>query len=142
MAAGESAAIMIVSDDRAALRAAKTARMFTCFFAKRVPGAPHQVLLVLDATTGQNGLQQAQQFTDALDVSGIILTKLDGTAKGGMIVAIQRQLGIPIKMIGVGELVAKEILENKEAELLKPFRFNRYEKGKLHPTSNSPFPWS
>lgn len=71
--------------------------------AKRVPGAPHQVLLVLDATTGQNGLQQAQQFTDALDVSGIILTKLDGTAKGGMIVAIQRQLGIPIKMIGIGE---------------------------------------
>ena len=71
--------------------------------AKRIPGAPHQVLLVLDATTGQNGLQQAQQFTEVLDVSGIVLTKLDGTAKGGMIVAIQRQLGIPIKMVGIGE---------------------------------------
>ena len=70
---------------------------------KRLPGAPHEVLLVLDATTGQNGLQQAIQFTDALDVSGIVLTKLDGTAKGGMAIAIQKQLGIPIKMIGVGE---------------------------------------
>jgi fused signal recognition particle receptor len=70
---------------------------------KRLPGAPHEVLLVLDATTGQNGLQQAKQFTDALSVSGIILTKLDGTAKGGMAIAIHKQLGIPIKMIGVGE---------------------------------------
>jgi fused signal recognition particle receptor len=72
---------------------------------KRVPGAPHEVLLVLDATTGQNGLQQAKQFTDALHVTGIVLTKLDGTAKGGIVVAIQRQLGIPIKLIGVGETV-------------------------------------
>lgn len=71
--------------------------------AKRLPGAPHEVLLVLDATTGQNGLQQAKQFTEALSVSGIVLTKLDGTAKGGMAIAIQKQLGIPIKMIGVGE---------------------------------------
>ena len=71
--------------------------------AKRLPGAPHDVLLVLDATTGQNGLQQAKIFTEALNVSGIILTKLDGTAKGGMVIAIQKQLGIPIKMIGVGE---------------------------------------
>jgi len=71
--------------------------------AKRLPGAPHEVLLVLDATTGQNGLQQARQFTEALSVSGIVLTKLDGTAKGGMAIAIQKQLGIPIKMIGVGE---------------------------------------
>lgn len=70
---------------------------------KRVPTAPHEVLLVLDATTGQNGLQQAAQFTDALNVTGIVLTKLDGTAKGGIAVAIQQQLGIPIKMIGVGE---------------------------------------
>ncbi len=70
---------------------------------KRLPGAPHEVLLVLDATTGQNGLQQAQQFTDALAVTGIVLTKLDGTAKGGMAVAIHKQLGIPIKLIGVGE---------------------------------------
>lgn len=70
---------------------------------KRIPDAPHEVLLVLDATTGQNGLEQARQFTQALNVTGIILTKLDGTAKGGMAVAIQRELGIPIKMIGIGE---------------------------------------
>ncbi|HDP34521.1 MAG TPA: signal recognition particle-docking protein FtsY [Candidatus Hydrogenedentes bacterium] len=70
---------------------------------KRLPGAPHEVLLALDATTGQNGLQQAKQFTDALAVTGIVLTKLDGTAKGGMAVAIYKQLGIPIKLIGVGE---------------------------------------
>lgn len=70
---------------------------------KRQPGAPHEVLLVLDATTGQNGLQQARQFTQALNVNGIVLTKLDGTAKGGMVIAIHNQLGIPIKLIGVGE---------------------------------------
>jgi len=63
------------------------------------------VLLVLDATTGQNGLQQARIFTEALHVTGIVLTKLDGTAKGGIAVAIQKQLGIPIKLIGVGESV-------------------------------------
>ena len=73
--------------------------------AKRLPGAPHDVLLVLDATTGQNGLQQARLFTEAIHVTGIILTKLDGTAKGGIALAIQRQLGIPIKYIGVGEAV-------------------------------------
>ncbi|GMW01558.1 MAG: signal recognition particle receptor FtsY [Candidatus Hydrogenedentota bacterium] len=72
---------------------------------KRMPSAPHSVLLVLDATTGQNGLQQAKIFTEALNVTGIILTKLDGTAKGGIALAIQRQMGIPIKMIGVGEAV-------------------------------------
>lgn len=71
--------------------------------AKRIPDAPHEVLLVLDATTGQNGLQQAKHFTEALNVTGVILTKLDGTAKGGIAVAIQQQLGIPIKYIGVGE---------------------------------------
>ena len=86
--------------------------------AKRVPGAPHEVLLVLDATTGQNALQQARVFTEALNVSGIVLTKLDGTAKGGIAVAIQKQLGIPIKLIGVGEgiddlqpFVAREFVE-------------------------------
>ncbi len=73
--------------------------------AKRLPSAPHDVLLVLDSSTGQNGLQQAKLFTDALTVSGIVLTKLDGTAKGGIAIAIQKQLGIPIKYIGVGEAV-------------------------------------
>lgn len=71
--------------------------------AKQIPEAPHEVLLVLDATTGQNGLQQAIRFTETLSVTGIVLTKLDGTAKGGIAVAIQKQLGIPIKFIGVGE---------------------------------------
>ncbi|HRI88214.1 MAG TPA: signal recognition particle-docking protein FtsY [Candidatus Hydrogenedentes bacterium] len=71
--------------------------------ARRIPGAPHEVLLVLDATTGQNALQQARVFTEALTVTGIVLTKLDGTAKGGIAVAVQKQLGIPIKLIGVGE---------------------------------------
>jgi fused signal recognition particle receptor len=70
---------------------------------KLIPEAPHEVLLVLDATTGQNGLQQALKFTEIVDVSGIVLTKLDGTAKGGIAIAIQQQLGIPIKFIGVGE---------------------------------------
>lgn len=70
---------------------------------KRIPDAPHEVLLVLDATTGQNGLQQARRFTEILNVTGIVLTKMDGTAKGGMAIAVQRQLGIPIKLIGIGE---------------------------------------
>lgn len=70
---------------------------------KRIPDGPHEVLLVLDATTGQNGLQQAERFTEALNVTGIVLTKLDGTAKGGIALAIQKQLGIPIKFIGFGE---------------------------------------
>ena len=72
---------------------------------KRLPDAPHEVLLVLDATTGQNGLQQARTFTEALTVTGIVLTKLDGTAKGGVVIGIQRELGIPIKLIGIGEQV-------------------------------------
>jgi len=72
---------------------------------KRLPDSPHQVLLVLDATTGQNGLMQARVFTEALNVTGIVLTKLDGTAKGGMAIAIQKELGLPIKYIGVGESV-------------------------------------
>ena len=72
---------------------------------REVPGAPHQVLLVLDATTGQNGLQQARQFTEKAGVTGIILTKLDGTAKGGVVVAIARELGLPIEYVGVGEKV-------------------------------------
>ena len=70
---------------------------------KQLPGAPHETLLVLDATTGQNGLRQAQEFKQAVDISGVVLTKLDGTAKGGIVVAIHETLGIPIKLIGVGE---------------------------------------
>ena len=70
---------------------------------KQMPGAPQETLLVLDATTGQNGLRQAEEFGQAVDVSGIVLTKLDGTAKGGIVVAIHERLGIPIKLIGVGE---------------------------------------
>jgi fused signal recognition particle receptor len=70
---------------------------------KQLPGAPHETLLVLDATTGQNGLRQALEFRSAVAVSGVVLTKLDGTAKGGIVVAIQEELGIPIKLIGVGE---------------------------------------
>jgi fused signal recognition particle receptor len=78
---------------------------------KKIPDAPHETLLVIDATTGQNGLVQAKIFKEAVDVTGIILTKLDGTAKGGITLAIARELGIPIKFIGVGE----------KAEDLRPF---------------------
>ncbi len=70
---------------------------------KLVPEAPHEVLLVLDATTGQNGISQAQNFTEAVDCSGIVLAKLDGTAKGGVVVAIRQQVGLPVKYVGVGE---------------------------------------
>jgi len=69
----------------------------------RTPGALKEVLLVLDATTGQNGLTQARQFAEAVDVTGVVLTKLDGTAKGGIVLAIEAELGIPVKLIGVGE---------------------------------------
>lgn len=68
-----------------------------------IPGAPHEVLLVIDATTGQNGLQQAKLFTDAAAVTGVVLTKLDGTAKGGVVIAIARELGLPVRYVGVGE---------------------------------------
>jgi fused signal recognition particle receptor len=68
-----------------------------------VPGSPHQTLLVMDATTGQNGLQQARLFTEAARVTGIVLTKLDGTAKGGIVLAIATELGLPVKYVGVGE---------------------------------------
>jgi fused signal recognition particle receptor len=70
---------------------------------QRIAGAPHEVLLTIDATTGQNGLQQARLFAEAVDVTGIVLTKLDGTAKGGIAVAIAHELSIPVKLIGVGE---------------------------------------
>jgi len=73
--------------------------------AKAVPGAPHEILLVLDANTGQNALNQVKTFDDALGVTGLVLTKLDGTAKGGVIAAIARAYKIPVRFIGVGEAV-------------------------------------
>ena len=79
--------------------------------AREQPGVPHETLLVLDATTGQNGLQQARIFKEATDINGIVLTKLDGTAKGGVIVGIQEELGVPVRYVGVGE----------EIEDLQPF---------------------
>jgi fused signal recognition particle receptor len=70
-----------------------------------IPGSPHEVWLVLDATTGQNGLEQARKFTESANVTGIVLTKLDGTAKGGVVIAIARELNVPIRFIGVGETI-------------------------------------
>ncbi|MCM3652673.1 signal recognition particle-docking protein FtsY [Metabacillus litoralis] len=70
---------------------------------REIPGAPHEVLLVLDATTGQNAMTQAKQFSQTTDVSGIVLTKLDGTAKGGIVLAIKGELDIPVKLVGLGE---------------------------------------
>ena len=70
---------------------------------KRLPGAPHEVILVLDATTGQNAIEQARRFTEATDVTGLALTKLDGSAKGGVVLGISDQFKIPIRYIGVGE---------------------------------------
>src|SRR5438552_4230260 len=72
---------------------------------REVPGAPHEVLLVLDATTGQNGLTQAREFTKSAGVTGLVLTKLDGTAKGGVVIAIARELNLPIRYVGIGEKV-------------------------------------
>ena len=85
--------------------------------ARLVPGAPHEVLLVMDATTGQNGLQQARQFTQAAGVTGIVLTKLDGTAKGGIAVAIARELSLPVRYVGVGEKM-EDLLEFSPAEFV------------------------
>jgi fused signal recognition particle receptor len=73
--------------------------------ARQLEGAPHETLLTIDATTGQNGLRQAKLFADAAEVSGVVLTKLDGTARGGIALAIVRELGLPVKLIGVGESV-------------------------------------
>ena len=70
---------------------------------KQMPGAPHETLLTVDATTGQNGLRQAKLFREAVDVTGVVLTKLDGTAKGGIALAIAEELGLPVKLIGIGE---------------------------------------
>jgi fused signal recognition particle receptor len=70
---------------------------------KQIPDAPHETLLTIDATTGQNGLRQAMMFREAVEVDGIVLTKLDGTAKGGIALAIAQELGVPVKLIGIGE---------------------------------------
>jgi fused signal recognition particle receptor len=78
---------------------------------KQLPGAPHEVLLVLDATTGMNALNQAREFHKAVPLTGLVVTKLDGTSKGGMVVAIQKELGLPIKFVGLGE----------QADDLQPF---------------------
>ena len=83
---------------------------------KRIEGAPHEVLLVLDATTGQNAIAQAQNFTKAVNVTGIVLAKLDGTAKGGVVLAIKNQLAIPVKFIGLGET-------SQDIESFDPQRF-------------------
>ena len=91
--------------------------------AGRVPGAPHETLLTIDATTGQNGLRQALLFKDAVDVTGIALTKLDGTAKGGIALAIAEELGVPVKLIGIGEAL----------EDLRPFDPDDFAKAILAP---------
>ena len=82
--------------------------------AKRLPGAPHEVWLVLDGTNGQNAIQQAREFTSAVDVTGLVITKLDGTARGGAVFSIVQSLGLPVRYIGTGESV--ELLEVFEPE--------------------------
>lgn len=72
---------------------------------KVVDGAPHEVILVLDASTGQNAMQQAKAFTEAVDITGLALTKLDGTAKGGIVIGISNELNVPVKYIGLGEKI-------------------------------------
>src|SRR5215207_1006709 len=88
---------------------------------KQIPGAPHETLISIDATTGQNGLRQAKIFSEAVDVDGVVLTKLDGTARGGIALAIASDLGIPVKLIGVGETL----------EDLRPFDPGDYAKALL-----------
>lgn len=88
---------------------------------KVVPDAPHEVLLVLDGTTGQNAIQQARQFTDKVKVTGIVLTKLDGTARGGAVLSIQKELGIPVKYVGLGE----------QPDDLQPFNKHEFIEGLL-----------
>ena len=85
---------------------------------KESPDAPHEQLLVLEATTGQNAIVQARAFNEAVDITGLVLTKLDGTAKGGIVVAISSELGIPVKYIGVGE-GADDLREFDPVEFVK-----------------------
>ena len=84
--------------------------------AKKIPGAPHETLLVLDATTGQNAIAQAKIFKEATDVTGLFIAKLDGTAKGGIVLAIKRELAIPVRFIGIGE----------KADDIEPFDAERF----------------
>jgi fused signal recognition particle receptor len=91
--------------------------------AGQAPGSPHETLLTIDATTGQNGLRQALLFRDAVDVTGIALTKLDGTAKGGIALAIAQELGVPVKLIGIGEAL----------EDLRPFDADDFARAILEP---------
>jgi fused signal recognition particle receptor len=91
--------------------------------ARQAPGAPHETLLTIDATTGQNGLRQAMLFREAVDVDGIVLTKLDGTAKGGIALAIAQELGVPVKLIGIGEAL----------EDLRPFDPDDFARAILEP---------
>ena len=88
---------------------------------KQIEGAPHETLLTIDATTGQNGLRQADLFREAVDVSGIVLTKLDGTARGGIALAIAEELGVPVKLIGIGE----------QLEDLRPFDADEFARALL-----------
>jgi len=90
---------------------------------KQIPEAPHETLLTVDATTGQNGLRQAHLFSEAVDVSGLVLTKLDGTAKGGIALAIAHELGIPVKLIGIGE----------KLEDLRPFEPSEFARALVTP---------
>jgi len=92
---------------------------------KQIPDAPHEVLLVLDATTGQNGISQAKHFTDAVRCTGLVLAKLDGTAKGGVVVAIRQQVGLPVKFVGVGQ----------QPEDLAPFDADTFVDALLEPES-------
>ena len=77
--------------------------LFRSSLAKQDPQAPHETLLVLDATNGQNALSQAREFNEATELTGLVLTKLDGTAKGGIVVALRKEMDLPVKLIGVGE---------------------------------------
>ena len=72
---------------------------------RKIPGSPHEVLLVLDATNGQNAIRQAQEFTKSIGCTGVILTKLDGTAKGGVVIAVRQTMNLPVKFVGVGEAI-------------------------------------
>src|SRR5207237_6798816 len=93
---------------------------------KVIPDAPHEVLLVLDGSTGQNALEQAKHFTAATDVTGIAITKLDGTAKGGVVLAIANQFKIPVKYIGVGEKMTDLLIFDKHEFVDSLFNLEKY----------------